>query len=311
MTTVETAVVLVRLLQYAGAAILTGSSLFFIYALPRSGSASAARLLWTRPLLMSAAALLVGSSLLAIGVQASLFAGSFSDGFSGEAVEAVIGSMDLGKAALLRSLVAALAVGTLLALPRGRASWTVAAALGLVATASLPWMGHGAVTEGSLGLIHLTSAIIHALAAAVWIGALVVLVLLALNRNAGPAEYAALHAALRGFSGVGSAVVSVLILTGLISGWVLVGLDQVPALFTTPYGRLLGVKLVLFAAMLALAWVNRFRLTPSLGRDIDDQQQTDPSVRALRISLGLEAALAFAVLILVAWLGTLPPPAEF
>lgn len=307
---VEPAVVIVRLLQYTGAVILMGSSLFFLYALPKSGAASAARLRWARPLLVSAAALLAGSSLLAIGVQASLFAGSFSAGFTGEAIGAVISFMDLGKAALLRSFVAALAVATLLVLPPGRASWTVAAALGVVATASLPWMGHGAVTEGSVGLIHLTSAIVHALAAAIWIGALTAFVLLVLNRTAGPGEYAALHTALRRFSGVGSVVVAALILTGLISGWILVGLDELPTLLTTPYGRLLSAKLVLFAAMLALAAANRFRLAPSFGRSLGDQLQTGPSMRALQRSVALEAALAFAVLILVAWLGTLAPPAE-
>jgi putative copper resistance protein D len=64
------------------------------------------------------------------------------------------------------------------------------------------------------------------------------------------------------------------------------------------------VKLLLFAAMLGLAALNRFHLTPALALAGDQP----PSFATLRLSLTIEAGAATAILALVAWLGTLEPP---
>ena len=119
----------------------------------------------------------------------------------------------------------------------------------------------------------------------------------------------ALHRALHGFSGVGTAVVAVLLATGAINGWFLVGLDHLNGLWTTAYGRLLSLKLVLFVVMLGLAAANRFHLTPALGRGLGAQDSEGAALAHLRRSVILETALGFGVLALVAWFGTLAPPA--
>jgi putative copper resistance protein D len=188
--------------------------------------------------------------------------------------------------------------------------WLIVGLLGAAATASLAWMGHGAATEGALGWLHLVSDIVHVIAAAVWVGALVAFVLLSLNRRATAEQNLAFHFGLSGFSGVGSAVVAVLIVTGLINGWILVGPGQVEELWTTPYGRLLSLKLLLFGGMLALALANRVRLTPAFGRTLHAETPPVGTLLALRRSLALETGLSIGVLLLVAWLGTLEPPAS-
>jgi copper resistance protein D len=66
----------------------------------------------------------------------------------------------------------------------------------------------------------------------------------------------------RRFSTLGIVSVGVLVATGIINSWVLVG--SVPALVGTDYGRLLLVKVALFFVMMAIAGVNRLRLTPRL-----------------------------------------------
>ena len=76
------------------------------------------------------------------------------------------------------------------------------------------------------------------------------------------AHLALTHRALHGFGTVGTIVVAALVITGLINAWLLVGPDNISALRTTFYGRLLLAKLALFAAMLGFAALNRFRLTP-------------------------------------------------
>ena len=288
----EPAIIAFRLLQYLGAAILLGSSLFFVYALPGPGP-------WARRLVAGGAVLLAVASALAIGAQASLFAGSFADGFTVGAMREVVAFMDLGKAALARAVVAALAAILILVLPAGRASWLLAAALGAAAAASLAWLGHGAAGEGGLGKIQLAGDILHALAASAWIGALVCFAVLLFQP--GRAPVGSLHRALVRFSGFGPAIVALLVVTGLVNAWILVGSEHALDLWAIPYGRLLAAKLVLFLAMLALAGLNRFRHTGTL--------LAEPEARsALRLSIAAETAAGLAILALVAWLGTLAPP---
>ena len=72
------------------------------------------------------------------------------------------------------------------------ASWTacpphralgLAALAGAVAVATLAWGGHGAADESGPGLLHLGADIAHLLAAGVWHGALIGLLLLAARRG--------------------------------------------------------------------------------------------------------------------------------
>lgn len=305
----EPAVIILRLMQYAGAMILMGSSLFFIYALPAADSGSAGEAPWARRLLASAGALLALATLLWMAAQASVLAGSVTEGLKPETLGAVVTSMDLGKAGVVRAAVAVLATVLALSLRPGRSGWIIAAALGTVATATFAWMGHGAATEGPGGVIHLVADILHSWAGAVWIGALVAFALILRTRSPTPANVVALHRALHGFSGIGTLMVAVLVATGLANSWYLVGVDRIDGLWTTPYGRLLSLKLLLFVAMLALAAANRFRLTPALTGVLDVPSRQGEALADLRRSVALETAAALGVVALVAWFGTLAPPA--
>jgi putative copper resistance protein D len=305
---IEPAVVVLRLIQYAGAMVLLGSSLFFVYALPARGESSAAELPWARKLLAGAGAVLAITSLLWIGAETSLLAGSMAEGLKAETLGAMVTSFDLGKAAIVRAAVAGFAALVILTVSPLRTAWLATATLGAVATASLAWLGHGAAGEGTGGLVHVVSDILHSWAAAVWLGALVAFLLLLSAPRPSLEATAALHRALHGFSGLGTVLVAVLVLTGIGNGWFLVGPDRLQGLWTTPYGRLLSLKLVLFIAMLALAAANRFRLAPALGRSLAARADPRDELAALRQSVAVEMAIGLAVLGLVAWFGTLPPP---
>lgn len=297
----EATIAVVRLLQYAGAAIGFGTALFLVYAVPRGSAAEAALAGPARGWLASGAALLGLASLALVGAQASLFAGSFSDGLTGDAIGAVAGSMDLGKAALVRAALAGLAVVGLVALPSRRPAWFAAAVCGGLATASLAWLGHAGAGEGPLHRLHLAADALHALAAAAWIGALAGLLLLA-RADRGDPQRTTLLRALRQFSRIGSLLVATLVATGLVNAWLIVGPANALSGWTAPYGRVLAAKLALFAAMLVLAARNRWRLTPALASSPDSAAAT------LSRSVALEACVGFAVLALVAWLGMLEPP---
>jgi putative copper resistance protein D len=218
--------------------------------------------------------------------------------------------MDLGKSALVRALLALLALVITLIVKRGRGLWLAVAALGTAAVASFTWMGHGAATEGARGWVHLIADVLHSWMAAVWIGALVGFVLLLFSSRRDTPRLESLHRALHRFSTVGTLLVAVLVITGLINSWFLVGLDHIAGLWTTEYGRLLLVKIGLFIGMLGLAAANRFRHTPALGANLGGEHAGGVSLAELRRSVATEAFLGFAVLALVAWFATLPPPAS-
>lgn len=111
---------------------------------------------------------------------------------------------------------------------------------------------------------------------------------------------------LASFGRVGTIVVAVVILTGLLNTSFLLKLDDLPLLPSTQYGQLLLIKLTLFGGMLGLAALNRFRLSPALARNAKAGNGS-AAIRALRVSIGLEFTLAAAILLIVGWLGTLEP----
>jgi putative copper resistance protein D len=234
-------------------------------------------------------------------------AGTGLDGVDRESAQIVLDETAAGRATLWRA--AALARRVLLGLlPGAAASWWRASAafFGGIALATLAWNGHGAATEGPMGWPHLGADVVHLLASGLWLGALAML-LLRLCRRAPDAEHVAgTHRALAGFSGLGTLLVAAILLSGLVNLWVLVGIDHLPALFTTFYGQLLLAKLALFALMLMLAARNRFGLTPALAQAADPAP-TFAALAALRRSVAIEAGAGVAIVALVALLGTLDP----
>jgi putative copper resistance protein D len=189
---------------------------------------------------------------------------------------------------------------------RRTAIWVVAAASG-TALATLAWVGHAAVSEGPAGTIHLLSDVAHLLAAALWVGALAVLLASLIQPPAQSRPLSDMHDALHAFSTVGSIVVALLLLTGTVNLWLTVGPSGLPLLPASPYGQLLILKLLLFLAMLGLAALNRVRLTPRLAAALA-KGDTRTATGALRASIVAEAAAAVVIVALVAWLGMLAPP---
>lgn len=294
-----------RGVQYGCGALLFGLPAFLLY----SGRATdGLPLRWPRPLLTGGAVVLLTAAPAALVAQTALMAGSLEEAIKPDSLTYMITGMGLGAALALRALFAAFALGAAALLKPGRRLWTALAAAGGLTSASFAWTGHGAATEGDGRWLHLVADILHALAASLWIGALAAFVFLALwrpSRLEAPdrAQDRALQQALAGFAGIGTLAVGVLTLTGLANSAFLVGWDNLPSLTASPYGRLLAIKLGLFLAMLALAATNRFHLTPRM------EGAPDRALSHLRASLLIEFGLGLAILVIVAVMGTLPPPA--
>jgi len=172
----------------------------------------------------------------------------------------------------------------------------LAAGLAVVAVATLAWNGHGGMTEGASGWAHLAGDALHLLAGLAWVGAIAAFLWTAGRAAESSVE---LRADLEKFATTGTLLVALLVITGVANTLFIIGWDGLAGIFHTIWGRLLLLKILLFAAMLGVAAGNRFWLTPRLAGS--------PSLRALRVSLTVEATIGVGVLALVAWLGTLDP----
>jgi putative copper resistance protein D len=193
----------------------------------------------------------------------------------------------------------ALLLGLLVLWPSMRLAQLAAATL-LIAL--LGWIGHAGATPGPLGRLHLAADVAHLLSAGAWLGGLPALaMLLAQARHAAdPAWRAFTVAATRRFSLLGIVCVGALLASGAINSWNLLAGPR--DLVATDYGQLILIKIGLFAAMVAIATVNRFQLTPRL--------PAPAAMRALRRNSLAESGLGAAALAIVGLLGTLDPAAH-
>jgi copper transport protein len=134
---------------------------------------------------------------------------------------------------------------------------------------------------------------LHGIGLAWWVGALLPLLAVMLR----PAQ--PVLPVLQRFSRIAVPVVGGVALTGLLLA--IIQVESFQALTSTNYGWILCGKLALVAVLLALATLNRFRLTPAL-------QPRPQDTRPLILSIGLECAVVFGILALVAGWRFTPPP---
>lgn len=287
--------------------VLFGLASFALYTLPGHERRSAFALrVWLSG--SAGVGLLLSAALLVL--MAAGMAGTTPLGVDRETITMVATAPGVGAAFMVRmsALVLALLVARRAA---STVPLVVVAVAGGVALGSLAWNGHGAMNEGIAGWTQLGAVIAHLLAAGIWIGALVALLLLVARRatRTTRAHLIISHRALHGFSSAGTLAVGVLVVSGLFSSWVLVGPDNLDSLGASLYGQLLLAKLALFGLMLVLAGLNRLHLTPAFAGALNTGD-TRRSVGALRRSLAIETLCALAILGLISWAGTLAPPAS-
>jgi putative copper resistance protein D len=217
----------------------------------------------------------------------------------------VLNETQFGLVFEIRSLLAIILAACLAFDRLPPARWlALASALGLAA--AIAWTGHAGSTPGETGLLHLTADTLHLIAAAAWTGSLIPFVLLLVAVRHDPCEASARLArdATQRFSTLGIAAVATVLGSGIVNAWILVG--SIDGLIATQYGRLLILKIALFAAMLAFAAVNRIWLTPRLASPVEKAAQPQALHRLTRNSM-IEIALALLIFAIVGVLGTLHP----
>jgi putative copper resistance protein D len=290
-------IILARAIHFAATALAAGTVSFMVLvAEPAFGRARPLAVFRRRANLITwgtlAVAGLSGAAWLAL-LAADIYGASLVYVCLHGGVENVLIGTQFGVFGCLR-LAVALLLAVLLLWPAVR--WPqMAAAAAFIAL--LAFVGHAGATPGAAGQLHLASDVVHLIAAGAWLGGLPALALLLASTP--QQKGLAAHAAAR-FSTLGVVSVVALLLTGIVNSWML--LSSPRDLIATDYGRLLFLKIGLFAAMLAIAAVNRFYLTPRLAARSSRRMLTRNSLA--------ETALGCGVLLLVGALGTMEPAAH-
>ena len=201
------------------------------------------------------------------------------------------------------ALIAPLAVRRLAA---GRARpWLLAAGLGAGAGALVTTkFPDRAPTDWGSAVFSTLMWVLHLIGGGIWIGGLIGLGLLALPGALACADSGAFWSqTIRRFSATAMSCVAAITLSGLYLYWEHV--DGPSELLTTMYGRVLGVKILLFGALLLLGVLNQFWLHPRLEalRARGDQRPLRTIlVRQFPAVVGIEALLGLSVLFVAPFL---------
>jgi putative copper resistance protein D len=307
---VDGPLVVVRGVHFAATAVMTGTLIFReVVAEAASCSARPAAIIVRTQTLRAAwifLAVAAASGMIWLLLAAASMSGlSFGESMTSDVLSTVVNETQFGRVSEIRLVLAVIIAGGL-ACDRFPLARGLALAMSLGLTAALAWTGHAGSTAGAMGILHLTADTLHLLAAATWIGGLVSLVLLlSVSRNdQTDAGVSFARDATQRFSTMGVAIVVVILATGVINAWILVGSLQ--ALIVTDYGRLLMLKVTLFAVMLLMAAVNRFWLTPRLALPSGSEPRFKV-LRRLACNSMIEIVLASMIFAIVGMLGTLHP----
>jgi len=275
--------IILRILVYAGAIGPAGGVLFSL-SFPQAAQHVEGSL--RRQILLGCWLLLLIEPLRYLVFQLAIAEGDWSAAFAPEvrwmALETAVG------------MAAAMRVFAGLVLLAARLRWPVVSLVAaLVMIASFALEGHTASSDYRLALAPLL--LVHFAAVCWWLGALYPL--LAATREASPEVVAATA---REFGRQAVWIVGALVAAGLLLLIVLTGSELQPA---NPYQQRFVIKLILVAALLALAAWNKLRLTPLLEADYA------AGAAKLRRSIRCEIVVAFVILCATAWIvSTSPEP---
>lgn len=299
--------IVVRAIHFAATSITAGSLIFAtLVARPVLRSEEAEAREQTRWVAGIGLAIAAASGVIWFLFQAVSMSGlPLDEAMKSSVLSTVLNQTQFGQVSEIRIGLAIVVAACLRCHRLPMADWLgLAAALGL--TIGLAWTGHAGSTLGDMGILHLTADGLHLIAAAAWIGGLVSLVLLLarVRRNRTVASASLARHAVGRFSALGIVSVATLLATGTVNAWILVG--SFHALVGTEYGRLLTIKMVAFAVMLAFAAFNRLWLTPRLVLS-SGNELWPAALHQLARNSTIEIALGFVIFAIVGLLGTLHP----
>ena len=183
-------------------------------------------------------------------------------------------------------------------------AWGIAAiALGSVYLLLISLTGHNAATPTDIRWLAVMTNIIHIISATIWVGGIAYILVASShvlkNRNQS-SPTALLQLAIR-FAPLAIFATIILVASGIVSSLMQV---TTPEALNTPYGRVLGAKILLFVILIALAIKNNRSIAKAV------EHKTAPT-RSLTRYVSIELSVAFAVLFATASLASLEPARQY
>lgn len=186
----------------------------------------------------------------------------------------------------------------------GPRAGSVVAVLGVLALTIAPALTGHAIASPSVPGLAVVADWLHVVGAGAWLGTLFVLLVVCLPATtsmSSPDRARATVGLVRAFSPFALAGAGMILLTGIISSWL--HLNAVDALWRDPYGRLVGVKICLFAVIAAFGAYNWRRVTPGV-------EAGDVGIDGLERSATAELGVTVVLLVVTAILVATAPPME-
>jgi putative copper resistance protein D len=291
-----------RWIHFAAVMLLFGAALFPFYALP--SQMRPLELAGARGVLRLAASIAFLSGLAWAVASLVNITGDIGSLLDANALAAFLFDTSFGKIwalrllLLLALLLAAFVAG---ANPSARSFATARIALlSALLLVSQALIGHPAASFGTERLIVTCGYGLHVLGAAAWLGGLLPLWSVLHTQDATHPADRSVTMALQRFSALGMVAIAMVLAGGLINAWA--RWNSLDASLASAWGKVLILKVLGFAVLIAIAAINRFVLMPRL------PMQASARTRLIR-NVVVEQAGGLAILAAAAILGILPPPA--
>jgi putative copper resistance protein D len=284
-----------RFAVYSSLALIFGVGAFTTVLAPARVACEIARRL--RPFVDVAVTVFLVGTLLWLPLEAGQINGAWDGAFQPDTLQTLLSATTSGTLWLERTAVCLLLVAVRFALP-GRPGRQMVFLLSAGSLVSLVFVGHAAMDDGWLGDLHEANDAVHILAASGWIGCLIALVP-CMDMLDDPDLRRQACASLIRFSTVGHVAVALVLLTGVVNTYLVLG--RWPFHLASLYQVLLLGKVALAFGMVALALMNRYAVVPRL------RARGAAAIADLRRLTIAELGLAAGVLALVSLFGLLDP----
>jgi putative copper resistance protein D len=290
----DQALCLCRLLHFTAAFLLFGASAFLWAIAPPDAVARLAKRLW--PVISLSLFVIAGTAIGWLLLAAGEMGEGWGDILNVGVVKDVLLGTAFGRVWQLRLGFVFLLIAVA-ALSR-RQLWRNMALAGALVLGSLGFVGHAAMETDKTALPHELNHAAHLLSAGFWIGGLVPLLLLLLQGSYSRSVDASIWTALSRFSGAGHFAVALVLATGAINTWLIVG--GWPVSPDSTYQLLLRTKIMLVLTMVGLAVINRYVFVPLI-------KSGRWPLKLLCWSTIGEISLGFSVICLVSYFAMVEP----
>jgi copper resistance protein D len=298
---------IVRAFGTFGAAIIVGTGVLIWYT--RDALEPAGASIWRgRVVLTVLVAAFIGAIATCIGAVGAAAAAADTTFFSvnGAIVETFLFNTGVGRIAIVEigcaiaaCIPSVIAWVTLKKSSISNLALLLAAEIAAVGLVTFPFNSHPVTLDQQVA--GLLASIAHRLALAVWAGGLPALIML-IGAGPVPDDTRRLAAVvLRRFSRLATLAMGVLLVTGVLLTWYLVG--NFPGMIGTEYGRLLLLKLAMLGGVLFIASGLQRQLLPML-----ELKPSDRTFRRYANRVKLETVLAVLIVVIASDMAGLAPP---